>query len=801
MGCCSATEEQTWPRKDGRGVSRTCTDKFCMVLFWAFVAGMVVTIGCGLKWGNPKRLTHGTNWKGELCGIDAAVVDAKFMMFCGSPERTGNPAFPKYINAGSTACVAACPTDGSTPISCLMPAYHNFTSYQGGMIGNIPNSETLQVTLTQSVTKQDSYPTEEWGGRFCLPSSANPALRDMIINGPWGRAYRPTLAVGGLMDAWPLFLGTIVLALLLGYLYLFALSRCAGFLIYITMLIATALSLAAGLFFFWAMFIDMDDTTTVYAKFNPIMSVYIGSEAKVYSILVGIVIIVVGVISGILTMTSLTHIDEMVGLIEAACTAVNQICALWIFVLFQTAALLLLLWFFILFGFPYVASLGSYQSSQISVNGVPLEGLLHVWKKSFWDNVMYWYYIVGIFFLIELFIQFGHFMIAYIVSKWYFSGGEISTVDNNRVIDKAIGKGIGKKQEVRVAGVDTNYGLRQGTVVETSAGKVLVVPVGKKGPGLGRNDMTNEEFVKESVGFFPSLGYLASSSLNALLFHTGSLALGAPIIFIFRPFRMIAQCVAGFLTKTGDKDRGPSYSDDAHNASLKGCLTLMSACLEQVFGKYSKNAFTELVLNGQDGFLDCSEAAFRFLVQSGGSIAHLHGAMLLYELFGTLCITLVCGWGVWIVQEKVDVFNEKASSFYIEDKSASLIASMLIAFMIGTCWMSMWNQTADVLLYCVAWNRRQVHLGEEHSLPENEMLGEVKEYCPQTLRYLLPPHEMEAAAEHGLHAHGIGQQGAILAAMDHGNTMSMGGGGGSTKGPQYSQMVAGVHETAGKFLG
>jgi len=664
------------------------------------------------------------------------------------------------------------------------------------MVGNVPNSLTLDITLTQSVTEQLSYPTEEWGGRFCVPSSANPELRDLVINGPWGRAYRPTLAIGGLMDAWPLLLGTVVLALLLGGLYIWALSKFAGFLIYITMLISTGLALAAGLFFFWAIFIDTDDTSTVYAKFNPILSVYIGTEAKLYSIVTGIVIIAIGVICGILTMTSLSHIDEMVGLIEAACNAVHQIWALWLFVLFQAAALLVLLWFFVLFGLPYVASLGSYQSDQISINGANVEGLLKVWTRSLWDTVIYWYYVVGIFFLIELFVQFGHFMIAYMIAKWYFAGGVMTPIDNNKVIDKAIGKGIGKKQEVRVAGVDTNYGKRQGTVVETSAGKVLVVPVGKKGPGLGRNDFNSEEFKKPTVSLLGSIGYLTGSSLSALLFHTGTLALGAPVIFIFRPFRMFAQCTAGFLTKTADPEMGSSYSENAHNANLKGCMTLLSACLEQVFGKYSKNAFTELVLNGRDGFFDCSEAAFRFLVQAGGSIAHLHGAMLLYEFFGTLCITLFCGWIVWIIQEKVDVFSEKGSSYYIEDKNASLIACMLIAFMIGTCWMSMWNQTADCLLYCVAWNRRQVHLGEEHSLPENEMLGEVKEYCPQEIRYLLPPHEMEAAAEHGLHAHGIGQQDAIMAAMEHGS-MNMGG----TRGPQYSQMVAGAHETTMKFLG
>jgi hypothetical protein len=196
------------------------------------------------------------------------------------------------------------------------------------------------------------------------------------------------------MDAWPLFLGTMALALLLGFVYMFALSRCAGFLIYITMLIATGLALAAGIFFFWAIFVDTDDPTTVYAKFNPILSVWIGTEAKLYSIATGVVIIIIGIICGILTMTSLTHIDEMVGLIEAACDCVDNVCALRLFVLIQAAALLVLIFFFVLFGLPYVASLGSYGHSEININGISIQGLQHVWKRDWWQTITFWYYLV-----------------------------------------------------------------------------------------------------------------------------------------------------------------------------------------------------------------------------------------------------------------------------------------------------------------------------------------------------------------------------------------------------------------------
>jgi len=321
---------------------------------------------------------------------------------------------------------------------------------------------------------------------------------------------------------------------------------------------------------------------------------------------------------------------------------------------------------------------------------------------------------------------------------------------------------------------------------------MLVVPVGKKGPGLGRNDMVTSEFIKGDI----PCGSLLMGCVSVLFFHVGTIAVGAPVIFIFRPFRMMSQCVTGFLAKTADPVKGPGYDEDPNNANIKGCLSLFSACLEQVFGRYSKTAFTELVLTGSGDFYSLSDDAFQFLVRSGGSIAHLHGAMLMYELFGSLCITLFCGWMTLILQDKVDIFNDKTSSYYIEDKDASVIVAMIVAFAVAWAWMSLWNQTADVLLYCTAWNRRQLHEGEERGLGEEELIGTPDMYCPQTIRQILPAYELDPAYEHGLHAHGIGQQGAIIAAMEHG-AMNAGG----TSAPDYSHMVANAHMTATKIIG
>merc|ERR1719498_353807 len=97
------------------------------------------------------------------------------------------------------------------------------------------------------------------------------------------------------------------------------LQKYAGVLIFVTMVLGTLLSLALGLFFFWAVLMDMNDRSTVYAKFNPIMSVYLGGEAQAYSVITGIIIILLSVLMGAVASTSITHIDESIGLIAASC--------------------------------------------------------------------------------------------------------------------------------------------------------------------------------------------------------------------------------------------------------------------------------------------------------------------------------------------------------------------------------------------------------------------------------------------------------------------------------------------------
>lgn len=810
-----ATSEKAFPRKNGMLLGRVVTDFACGTCFLICFVLMVLILVYSFFRGDPRRLTHGTDWNGRMCGIDAGVTDKPFLYFCGSAERSGtNIGFPKYIMQGSHACVSACPTDSSVKIECLYPAFHNFTVYtSASRLGNptrgMVNVETLDLTVTQSLVKQDSYPTEKFGGKFCVPDSKkNLALHETVVDGPFARHIRPMLAFGGLRDAWVLLSMAAGLSLICSYIYFQSLKRCAGLVIFSSMVFAALLLASLGAMMLWVVFVDPNDPPKLYGRINPVFSVYTGLEAKCYSIIAGTILMMMCGIISVLAATSMSHIDEMVGLIDAAleCTNSNTVFA-FSYPLFQSGVMIFMV-FYMIEALTYVSSLSEKDSARIKVDGQSIPGLQVLWVKTWKDNTMITFYLICCWWILEIYFQWANFIIAYVVSNWYFH--PLLDPEGTETLDKGLqqlsAQGTGKHVNVRVGGVDQNYGPREGVVMHDPRGqRMLVVPVGKKAPGLGRYSIGPQKVYSKGSTNMSDIKWIFGANAAIFTKHLGSIALGAPVIAILRPFRLFSQCLSGFLNRNSVDPMRGQYDSHPGNANIKGCFALFSACLDQVVGKYCKNAYVELVLagghsGGGGGFFEAADESFKFLVTCGGSVAYLHGAMLAYEAIGCICITAFCGWGVLIVQDKVDWFNEPNSGWYIEDKNWSAFAACVVAFVVSYSYMALWNQTADVLLYCVAWNRRQVHLAHEFDIHTSELRKQnfmPYQVVPNNLRYLIPEYELDPHYEEGVHAHGVGQMGAIIAAMEHGamNKHSQAG----PMGPNISGPMGSVFQTGARM--
>jgi len=760
------------------------TDMSCAFLFIAYMVGMVFVMIYGFADGLPERLTHGVDFAGRVCGVSSGVTTKPMAYWCGSIEREGD--YPKFLREDGLTCLESCPADTSTLVECLNEPSHNFTaiSPQNYVEDNMQVVEKFSIIITQSVSKQASYPSSEFGGRFCMPQRQD--LHDQVIDGVWHVKYRWPEAVGSLRDAWPLLLVCGVIALLCGYLYLYLLGKFAGLIMLMSMIGSAVLMVGFGLFFFWATF-ESDKGKGSYEDANPLYQIYTEDEARLYSISLGIVCILIALIIGCITQASIRHIDEMVGLVDAARECImgedQKDIGYLLWPIIQTGMFLGVMIWFLLIGLPYVLTVGNVSPGEFQINGVDLVGFRHENHKSEWEKVMIVYYICGCLWLWEFSMQLGHMVIAFAVSTWYFTPNTTHELENVTAMQQAIqeaGLGIGKNVKVRCGGADNAFGERVGVIKEVEkAGKVLLIPVGKRGPGVGRNEVSLVKYEKESGRCSVCLGLT-----TCLLKHLGSVALASIVIGITRPFRMFVQCVQGFLARTDDPGvKGIGFDQPERSQQFRGFCALFSQLLDFFFGKWSKMGLTQLVLNGgadNSGYVKSCSDAFELMVNSGGTLAYLHGALIVYEYFGIFLITLFSTAICFILSGSIPWFTDMDGEWYIEDRTSVCIFCAIISGVISFSCMSLFNNAADVLLFDVTWNRRMHYKNSHENLA-------VTKYAPAGLRALIGEEELKSSYEEGLGAHAPGQVGALQHALEAGALQT------ATHGPSYFKSEAGGH--------
>merc|ERR1712008_451125 len=92
--------------------SRHRTDVPCLLMFLAFLCGMVYIYFVSRMEGNLAKLTHGFNWKGEICGVDAAVRHEPNLFWCNPSADQDSVVLLDGV------CVASCPNNATTQHWC-----------------------------------------------------------------------------------------------------------------------------------------------------------------------------------------------------------------------------------------------------------------------------------------------------------------------------------------------------------------------------------------------------------------------------------------------------------------------------------------------------------------------------------------------------------------------------------------------------------------------------------------------------------------------------------------------------------
>lgn len=214
-----------------------CTDFFCFVVFVLAVAGL----GCLLIYssieGDTRRLYHGYNFTGHLCGVDAP--DKPYVFWCKkSTVRLGM----EEIDVRHPICVEACPTSVITNHTCFSDVQQDVTST------SLDGGVTVETEDTKYVWSQvNDYSSTVYLGRYCLPE-------DLELKAPLQRVLNKHsmtkifIEVSQLSTAtFPLIL-TVGAALALGYLYMLILDKFAWCMVYTSVALVIVSSLLVGLY-------------------------------------------------------------------------------------------------------------------------------------------------------------------------------------------------------------------------------------------------------------------------------------------------------------------------------------------------------------------------------------------------------------------------------------------------------------------------------------------------------------------------------------------------------------------------
>lgn len=191
--------------------TRRCTDCCCALVFAVAMGFLLAMFVYGSTNGNTKKLSYGFNSDGDQCGVSAAVQDSPWLYFCPVLTASGAPD----VNTKDPVCVQMCPVAGDRVSKC-------------------------------SVTQ--AYQTEQHS-RYCLPSGSKEAeARREVQETMSNFLVDSTEVLQKVGKAWTVLALIIVVAMVMGYIFLCMLKTVARCIIWVCAIVGFLAFAALGAF-------------------------------------------------------------------------------------------------------------------------------------------------------------------------------------------------------------------------------------------------------------------------------------------------------------------------------------------------------------------------------------------------------------------------------------------------------------------------------------------------------------------------------------------------------------------------
>jgi len=403
-----------------------CTDVFCVAVFAAAAVAAALVQAHASEAGDIRKLYHGVDFRGRLCGVDEGVADKAYLYWCpygGSAMARARllgdlqdhvagaaaKAVTVYASLGHLdtrhpMCVSHCPAATDAP-SCYVGATR-VVGEKEDAAGTY--TETLKYTY-EFVQAYDTVPVAE---RLCLPASAEFG-RELRAGGDWSLgAPRALQAAGEVARSWHALAGAALLAVLVGYGYLALIRCCLAPLVHGTLALAALLPLCAGALCLCGAYGGQSGEHL--AEYGAVVP---STGNLTWDASIGCALSALGLLVALFACCCRRSIELVVGTLEAACEC------LW-----DAPSLLLLPLLSVLSKAAVVATMG-YNLCLLATCGevVPYEvsegvpaGLARTFAWSADQQRYLVFYAFMIAWALELLHALDQFVVAYAAQLWFF---------------------------------------------------------------------------------------------------------------------------------------------------------------------------------------------------------------------------------------------------------------------------------------------------------------------------------------------------------------------------------------------
>jgi len=223
---------------------------------------------------------------------------------------------------------------------------------------------------------------------------------------------------------------------------------------------------------------------------------------------------------------------------------------------------------------------------------------------------------------------------------------------------------------------------------------------------------------------------------DALVYHMGSLCLGAAIIPWIRPLRILnwmlhesvpsekAECCGPFEFLTGCCRRVGRTCGSLTQSCHRHCMPHWLGPKGLAY-KYTKNAYIDIIIRSQH-FLPAAERTFMIINNHKSCQKYMMSCMII-TIVGVVSVGSTCAGLTYVAILLTSSLSDPESETYLVAPAAVCGFAFCLCASIAYGFMMLFDHTADTLLYCYAWNKKFNKATVDQFMPESlrDLVGHI----------------------------------------------------------------------------